>query len=491
VAAIAQRAPATVFVGFMGAGKSRSARRAKEAGLQVADTDALLETELGTSIAEFFERHGEQEFRGREAELATAVLDQADGGAIALGGGAVLAEPVRRALDRHMVAWLDVPVEVAWQRVSTKEHRPLARDRDSFERLYEERRPLYEEVADARMLWGESASGSYPVFVGRGLLGQSPWPVPGRAFLITDSSVGVLHGGSLSTAGGVEVEPGEGSKTLAVAERVLRELTGLGVTRSDHLVALGGGVVGDLAGFCAATYQRGIRVVQVPTTLVGQVDSAYGGKTGVDLPEAKNYVGAYHLPAMVMADPATLDTLPQAELRAGFVEVVKTALLAGGELWERVRAIDRIEPRELDDVIYACARYKVDVVAADERDAGRRQVLNLGHTVGHAIEAAGGYGRHRHGEAVGLGLLAALRLSGADDLREEVRTILVRHELPVELDERIDVDLVMQALERDKKRDGEGVAFVLLERPGEPSTGVHMEPSRVRGVVDELQGSDR
>ena len=189
-----------------------------------------------------------------------------------------------------------------------------------------------------------------------------------------------------------------------------RELRTAGMTRADHVVALGGGVVGDLAGFCAATYQRGVPVVQVPTTLVAQVDSAYGGKTGVDLPQAKNYVGAYHQPAGVLVDPDTLATLPAAELAAGWVEVLKTALIAGGALWERVAAGAEVDER----TILACARTKLAVVAADERDAGRRQVLNLGHTVGHAIETATGYARYRHGEAVGLGLLAALRLSGQE-----------------------------------------------------------------------------
>jgi shikimate kinase/3-dehydroquinate synthase len=178
-------------------------------------------------------------------------------------------------------------------------------------------------------------------------------------------------------------------------------------------VALGGGVVGDLAGFCAATYQRGMPVVHIPTTLVAQVDSAYGGKTGIDLARAKNYVGAYHQPAGVLVDPGALASLPAAELAAGWVEVLKTGLIAGGELWERVSSGEQAD----EPMILACARLKLEVVAEDERDAGRRQVLNLGHTVGHAIEAATGYRRYRHGEAVGLGLLAALRLSGEEQLR--------------------------------------------------------------------------
>ena len=288
-------------------------------------------------------------------------------------------------------------------------------------------------------------------------------------------------------AGLVEVEPGERAKTLPEAERVLRELARLGMSRADHLVALGGGVVGDLAGFCAATYQRGVEVVQVPTTLVAQVDSAYGGKTGVDLPEAKNYVGAYHLPSAVLADTGTLATLPAQELAAGFVEVVKTALIAGGGSWERVRALGELDPAQLGDMIFACARTKLEIVAADERDSGRRAVLNLGHTVGHAIEAASGYERYRHGEAVGLGLLATLRLSGAAELRDEVLDLLERHRLPTRLDPAIDVESVLAAVELDKKRTADGVGFVLLERVGEPAIGQRVDPDSVRAAVEELR----
>ena len=173
--------------------------------------------------------------------------------------------------------------------------------------------------------------------------------------------------------------PGESAKTLTTAETLLRGLAAAGMDHDDHVAALGGGVVGDVAGFCAAVYQRGVGVVQVPTTLVAQVDSAYGGKTGVDLPEGKNYVGAYHQPRAVLADPRTLATLPPEELAAGWAEVIKTALIAGGPLWARVRRGEGIVDR---DLVLACARTKLAVVARDERDQGRRQVLNLGHTVG-------------------------------------------------------------------------------------------------------------
>jgi shikimate kinase/3-dehydroquinate synthase len=253
------------------------------------------------------------------------------------------------------------------------------------------------------------------------------------------------------------------------------------MTRADHLVALGGGVVGDLAGFCAATYQRGVGVVHVPTTLVAQVDSAYGGKTGVDLPEAKNYVGAYHQPAGVLVDPDVLATLAEAERSAGWVEVLKTALIAGGGLWESIAGGEPVDER----TILACARTKLAIVAADERDEAGRQALNLGHTVGHAIESATGYGRYRHGEAVGLGLLATLRLSGTDELREQVRELLEGKGLPVML-EGTTVEAVLEAVKRDKKRVGRTVPFVLLEAAGEVRIGCEVDPAELRGAVQEL-----
>jgi 3-dehydroquinate synthetase/shikimate kinase len=497
----------------MGAGKSAALDVARLAGFETTEIDEVMERELGMPIAEAFEREGEEAFREREAEIVGDLLERADGGAIALGGGSVLSERVRAALDGHVVVWLQIDPDEVWRRIEGS-GRPLARSAEDVAELLSVRLPLYEQLADAvlpqgdsglvgralpsvralaelpsgsKLIWATSASGEYPVLVGPGLLGAGPWPLESRRFCVTDTAVGALYAeriGPLEIR--VEVEPGEATKTMMEAERVLRELARAGMTREDHLVALGGGVVGDLAGFCAHSYQRGVPVVQVPTSLVAQVDSAYGGKTGVDLPEGKNYAGAYHLPAAVLVDTSTLATLPREELAAGFVEALKTGLLAGGTLWERVRSIDALDPDSLGDVVFACARFKCEVVAADERDAGLRAVLNLGHTVGHAIEAASGYSRYRHGEAIGLGLLAALRLSEAPDLRAAVESILRRHGLPVELDPGIDREAVLDALQRDKKRTAEGVAFVLLVEPGAPRVGQQLEADRVRAAVEEL-----
>jgi shikimate kinase/3-dehydroquinate synthase len=506
--------PAIVFIGFMGAGKSTALAAAREAGLEATEIDELMEAELGMPIAEAFESLGEEGFRAREAEVVGGLLEQAGGGAIALGGGSVLSERVRNALARHIVVWLEIDAEEAWRRIEGTD-RPLARSAEDVADLLEVRLPLYEKLADAivprgdpgqiaralpsiqalaelppttKMLWAASSSGEYPVFVGFGLLDFEWWPLEGRRFCVTDTAVGALYAELVEPLEArIEVERGETAKTMAEVERVLRELARDGMTREDHVVALGGGVVGDLAGFCAHTYQRGVPVVQVPTTLVAQVDSAYGGKTGVDLPEGKNYAGAYHLPAAVVADVLTLASLPDEELAAGYVEALKTGLLAGGDLWERVRSTEWRDPTSVADVVFACARYKCAVVAADERDGGLRHVLNLGHTVGHAIEAASGYERYRHGEAVGLGLLAALRLSDAPQLRDEVEEELRSRSLPVALDAEVDVIDALHALQRDKKRRAAGVGFVLLSEPGEPRTGQLVDADKVREAVEELQ----
>jgi shikimate kinase/3-dehydroquinate synthase len=500
-----------VLIGFMGAGKSTAARSAADAlGTTAFDVDRVVEERAGKPIRQLFVDNGEGAFRALEERTTLELLDDPGVHVLALGGGGVVSDAVRDSLQDHLVVWLDVNLDTAWGRVAGS-GRPLARDRASFQALYQEREPLYAGLADVtlpgerlermpevldatqglpegvRMLWAVSASAEYPAYIGPGLLIQNRfWPatVPGRRFLVTDGQVARLYGELIdSPAGRVLIMPGEQSKTVAHADIVWTELAQAGMTREDVVVALGGGVVGDLAGFCAATYQRGVRYVQIPTSLVAQVDSAYGGKTGVDLEVAKNYVGAYHQPAAVISDTDVLGTLPPEELAAGYAEVVKTALIAGGALWEQIRSgADPSSP----EVIVACARTKLRVVERDERDAGLRQVLNLGHTVGHAIETVTGYARYRHGEAVGLGLLAALRLSGLDELRAEVGELLAGHRLPTRLEE-ADPDAVVMATARDKKRVGEGpVPFVLLEAPGRLRTGCHVESRALIDAVREL-----
>jgi 3-dehydroquinate synthase len=289
------------------------------------------------------------------------------------------------------------------------------------------------------------------------------------------------------------VRAGEASKNLGELERLSRAAARAGIRRRDAVIAVGGGVVGDLAGFLAASYQRGVRLVQVPTTLLAMVDSSLGGKTGVDLPEGKNYVGAVYQPEAVVMDSSVLRTLPPRELSCGFAEVVKYGLLVGGDLMEMVAGWPDLPgpPERLTDLIRQCAECKLEVVAEDEMDLGRRAILNLGHTVGHGIEAAAGYGLYHHGEAISLGLLAALRISErtlglAPEWRERTRQTLSRHGLPVQMDPSVDVAEVIEIMSRDKKSDGRALNMVLLRAPGDVLTHQDPDPAVVRDSVEEL-----
>jgi shikimate kinase/3-dehydroquinate synthase len=530
--------PKLVLVGFMGAGKSRASRHASARfGGEVLDSDILLEAELGEPIADFFERQGEAAFREREEALVLELLERHDVTAIALGGGAIESERVRRRLLDELCVYIEIDGELAWKRAEGPK-RPLARDRERFLELLAARTPLYESVARAvittsddafqegaldaaaaladqavpssvRMAWARTEQEGYPVYVGEGALDSvgTLWRGGERAFVVADQQVQSLHGETLAAslsqagrlAGTITVPAGERHKNLAEAERILRELARSGAERSDAILAFGGGVTGDVAGFCAAVYQRGIGVVQVPTTLVAQVDSAYGGKTGVDLPEAKNYVGAFHQPAAVMTDPLVLSTLPERELRAGFAEVLKTALIAGGPLWERVRSGEPFaatlaeRPEHARDVIERCARVKLAVVAVDEHDLGMRASLNLGHTFAHALEAASGYSGYLHGEAVALGLLVALRLSERDldldpSVREEVRELLRTNGLPLTF-KGPSTDEILQRVALDKKRRGGRRNLVLLRAPGDVVVGGEVSDDDLHRAVEEVKQS--
>lgn len=514
--------PVIALVGFMAAGKSTAAKAiGKKLGERYVDTDDLIVRRIGCPIEEFFAREGEAAFRTVEEEVVLEALGDGShggpGGVVSLGGGAVGSARIREALGPALVVWCRVREEVAWER-SADSGRPLASDRDAFRRLHAEREPLYREVADVvlpkggfdmgeaaapwlaamrerpglRMAWARTSSAEYPVIVGQGatdLLAPGLAPSPGvRLFGICDP---LALSGEVRLPDGLELvletPGGEREKTLETAGGLLGRLAEAGARRDDAVVAVGGGVVGDMAGFCAAVYQRGIPVTQVPTTLVAQVDSAIGGKTGVDLPEAKNYVGSFHQPHAVLTDPRFLASLPPEELAAGFAEVVKTALIRGGSLWGRVREMSRLTAAGVSEVVYDCAETKIAVVAEDEREGGRRAVLNLGHTVGHAIETVTGYERYRHGEAISLGLLVALRLSGLEDLRAEVAALLGSAGLPTELDPAIDPEAVIAATSRDKKARAGGLGYVLVRAPGEVEHGCEVAQAEVLAAVKELR----
>jgi shikimate kinase/3-dehydroquinate synthase len=295
-----------------------------------------------------------------------------------------------------------------------------------------------------------------------------------RVALIADREVLRVLGAPIEPFVTVRLPAGEPAKTIAVARQAWRRLADLGFERGDVVVGLGGGAATDVAGFVAATYQRGVPWIAVPTSLVGMVDAAIGGKTGVDLGASKNYVGAFHLPEWTVADPAVLDTLPVREWACGFAEIIKAALLAGGALWDQVRAWrpGRGTADERLELIRRSGAYKAHVVAQDPREAGVRAVLNLGHTIGHAVESATGYRAYAHGEAVAIGLPPALWLStqvcGLDPGVElEVRDLLRRHGLPVRA-AGVDAQAVLAAMRRDKKVRAGRFRFVLLSAVGAP-----------------------
>lgn len=328
---------------------------------------------------------------------------------------------------------------------------------------------------------------AYSIWVGAGALEQVAElvPAPARAeaaVVITDANVAALQGERARRGlrdwnlrlEQLTLEPGEPTKTPETATLVWRWLAGGGVHRGDVVVALGGGVVGDLAGFAAATYHRGLPVVQLPTSLLAQVDASIGGKTGVDLPEGKNLVGAFHQPVAVIADTAALATLPEGEFATGLAEAIKHGLIADGELLGRLvaerDAVAARDPSVLAAVVGDAAAIKARVVAADETEQGERAHLNYGHTLAHALETLGGYQRWTHGEAVGIGMVFAAHLAaelGFGDRVPEHLRVLEAYGLPTG-GAGFDYDAVASAWARDKKYQS-GVRFVVLEEIARPS----------------------
>ncbi len=438
----------------MGAGKTTlGAEVADRLGRPFRDVDAELEHAHGP-IADLFATRGEVAFRELEAELVAEVCRGREPSVVAVGGGAVETPGLVEGLDA-LVVHVDVDVDAAWERVRGSE-RPLARDDAGFRRRYELRRPLYQAVADAAATDLDGV-----VLAAAGVRLARHREARGDA-VVADETVAELHGLEAT----LRVPGGEAAKTVAEAERLWRSLR---VDRDGTVVAVGGGSTIDLVGFVAATYLRGIAWHAVPSTLVGQVDAAIGGKTAIDLPDGKNLVGAFHWPVETTLDPALLETLPEAELANGLAEVVKTGLLCGEPLWEL--------PRE--EQVRRCAAFKAGICLRDPLDRAERAQLNLGHTFAHALEAASGY-RLAHGAAVALGLLAALRLSG---LETEARSV---EELLRPQPARVDREAAWAALSRDKKGvDGEP-RLVLLAAPGSPRVGVELPADEIRWALDSL-----
>ena len=461
------------LVGFMGAGKTTIGREvARLTQRPFLDTDEEIERRFGP-IPQIFAERGEAEFRRLEAEVVAQALASPHPSVIALGGGAVEESAMRARLEEHVALRVPVDVDEAWGRVRGSD-RPLARDESEFRRLHDRRQELYRQVGrEARDVEGALLE-ALCVRTGRGIGARVAEHAGPRSALIADELVLGLH----RPAGRFEVHPvprGEAAKNVQVPLRLWRELL---LPRDGTVVALGGGSTTDVAGFVAATYLRGVRWIAVPTSLVGQVDAAIGGKTGIDLPWGKNLVGAFHFPVLVLIDPDLLSTLPEEERRQGMAEVVKTGLLAGQPLWEL--------PEE--EMVRACAAFKCAVVLSDPYERGRRAILNLGHTFGHALEAETGFSdRLLHGEAVALGMALAFRFSARRGLctpadAERVEAHLAALELPTRLDIGTPAALVAH-MRSDKKATGGRVPFILARGIGEAFVDHSVAPEEVEGFL--------
>ena len=295
-----------------------------------------------------------------------------------------------------------------------------------------------------------------------------------------------------STDRGILFDDSEPAKRLSTVEEIARALIALGADRHSTLVAVGGGVVGDVAGFVAATYLRGVRLIHVPTTLVAQVDSSIGGKTGVNLPEGKNLVGAFYPPKQVITDPDLLSTLPHREYRAGLYEVIKYGVIADPSLFKflerHMLALLRRDRAALAYVIPRCIRIKAQIVGKDERESGLRQILNFGHTFGHAIEAADGYGNVLHGEAVAIGMVLAAELSArigraAPHDAARLAALLARFKLPTALPRNADPDALLARMRLDKKNVSGRLRLVLWRQLGHAEIVQDVAESEVRAVL--------
>jgi 3-dehydroquinate synthase len=524
------------LVGLMGAGKTTIGRiLARKLGKRFIDSDHEIEARTGASIPWIFEIEGEDSFRRREAEVIRDLCAE-EGVVLATGGGAVLNAATRASLkSRGTVIYLRANVNSIMLRVAHDKNRPLLQTADPRRRVEElmaQREPLYREIAqlvidtgrpnvqsmvqtildqldalDASRRARAPASAlpmneqstisltvdlgdrSYPILIGPGLLSDPELlarHIQGRQVaIVSNTTVAPLYmeqvAAPLRAAGREVIEiilpDGEQYKNQASLMQVFDALLANKCDRKTTLVALGGGVIGDLTGYAAASYMRGVPFVQLPTTLLSQVDSSVGGKTGINHPLGKNMIGAFYQPRAVLADTATLATLPARELSAGLAEVIKHGAIIDAGFFSWIEAnIAKLMARDQAALAHAIARsceIKAEVVRQDEREGGLRAILNFGHTFGHAIENGLGYGNWLHGEAVGCGMVMAADLSCRLGLVDQatvvrVRALVAAAGLPTVAPD-LGAERWLELMEVDKKNEGGAIKFILLKPLGSPS----------------------
>ncbi len=506
-----------ILTGFMGVGKTTVGRQlAVQTERRFVDADDLIVERAEMSIAEIFATKGEAAFRALESEVCRDLATE-KGLVIATGGG-MLVNPANRALleKTGLVVCLDAPPEIIRARLDEFDDRPLA---TNWETLFEQRRAAYASIPihvdttgkspgeiaaeiitlavespHARRLPVTTPTNRYEIVIEAGALATLDpvaWGLEQRCAVITNTTIAPLYGeqlvARLPDAVLITMSDGEQYKTLDTVREFYAKLVAGGLDRGSTVIALGGGVVGDTAGFAAATYMRGVRLLQIPTSLLAMVDLSVGGKVGVDLPEGKNLVGAFKQPDAVLIDPDVLKTLPEREWRCGAAEAIKHALIADPGL------LDLIAPDgDAVAMIARAVQVKVDVVQRDPYEQNVRAYLNLGHTFAHAVEQVSGY-QWLHGEAVGVGLVAAARLSAAlgmidASLADQVEAIVKRFGLPVRLGD-LDPEALYAAMSTDKKWRGGHSRFVLLEALGKPVIVEDAPAEQVVEVLSDLRGA--
>jgi len=505
-----------VLIGLSGSGKTTAGPLVAQAlGWRYLDLDAAIERAAGRPIGEIFASDGEAAFRALERDALASALEHAD--VVVATGAGVVEDAANRELlrSRAFTVWLHAPLEVLVERLREATDRPLLADDapSALARMLERRAALYASSASWVVASGALApqqacdeivrawrtqapaahgeiqvttpGGAYAVRIAHGALDELPGRLeqlglakraPRRVWLVSDTTVLPLHGERVRELLGPEREvltyafpDGEQHKTTATVGRVSDWLLENGVERGDVLLALGGGVVGDLAGFVAATVLRGIAVVQLPTTVLAMVDSAIGGKTGVDHAAGKNLIGAFHQPRLVLGDTALLATLPPAERANGWAEAIKHGVIGDRELFDRLERHvgDLLALREplAGELLQRAAAFKAGVVSGDEREQGGRILLNYGHTYGHAVEAESGY-TLRHGEAVAIGMMVAgtiavrLGLWNDAELERQAR-VLGSFGLPVRVPSGVDALGALRRIQGDKKVRAGRVRWVL------------------------------